>query len=114
MSNHDEITLSLPEAATFLKMSPAVLRQKASLGIIHGAKPGKCWVFIQSDLVAYLRSMYPTREQAPLSDKQEKYPCHSLNAATRGGYDLHPPAASKYADLLKLPTNSKRKNSSTA
>ena len=39
-------TLDLNEAAEFLRMSPAVLRQKARAGIIKGAKPGKRWVFL--------------------------------------------------------------------
>jgi len=33
-------TLDLNEAAEFLRMSPAVLRQKARAGIVKGAKPG--------------------------------------------------------------------------
>ncbi|NIB44445.1 helix-turn-helix domain-containing protein [Pseudomaricurvus alkylphenolicus] len=109
--NNQEVTLDLIESAAFLKMSPAVVRRKAKQGIIKGAKPGKCWVFLQSDLVAYLRSLYPNGEQTPLSDRQERRLCHSTNAATRGGCDLPPPTASKYADLLKLPTDDKRKNS---
>ncbi|MCH9697761.1 MAG: helix-turn-helix domain-containing protein [Gammaproteobacteria bacterium] len=100
-------TLDLIEAATFLHMSPAVLRQKACAGIIRGAKPGKRWVFLESDLADYLRSLYSDHGQAPQSDnRQEKPLCHSTNAATPGGYGSAPPAASKYADLLKLPTNS--------
>ncbi|WP_084610143.1 helix-turn-helix domain-containing protein [Sedimenticola selenatireducens] len=100
-------TLDLNQAAAFLHMSPAVLRQKACAGIIKGAKPGKCWVFLENDLADYLHSLYSNRGQAPQSDRvQEKKPCHSSNAATSGGCDLAPPAASKYASLLKLPTNS--------
>ncbi|MEN8133738.1 MAG: helix-turn-helix domain-containing protein [Pseudomonadota bacterium] len=105
MSNEHR-TLDLNEAAEFLHMSPAIVRQKARAGIIKGAKPGKCWVFLENDLADYLRSLYPTHGQAPQSDRvQENKPCHSLNAATPGGCDLAPPAASKYADLLKLPTS---------
>ena len=36
--NNQYQTLNLIEAAMFLHMSPAVLRQKARAGIIHGAK----------------------------------------------------------------------------
>lgn len=64
----NEVTFDLVEAAKFLHMSPAVLRQKARRGLVKGAKPGKCWVFLKSDLVLYLRSLYPTHEQAPCSD----------------------------------------------
>jgi excisionase family DNA binding protein len=52
-------TLSLQEAAIFLKMTPEGLRRKAIKGEIPGAKPGKCWVFREDDLAEYLRSLYP-------------------------------------------------------
>jgi len=109
---NNEFTLTLQQAADFLHMSPAVLRQKAARGLILGAKPGKCWVFLQSDLVAYLRSLYPTREQAPCSDK-EVIPCHFINAAVSGGSNLRPPADNSYADLLKLPIDGSPRNSTT-
>ncbi|MCP5418863.1 MAG: helix-turn-helix domain-containing protein [Chromatiaceae bacterium] len=100
-------TLNLNEAAEFLHMSPAVLRQKASLGTIHGAKPGKRWVFLEADLADYLRSLYPSRGQAPQSDTaQEIKPCRSTNAVIYGGCDSAPPTASEYASLLKLPIGS--------
>ena len=68
MDSGNERTLDLQEAADFLRLSPAALRQKAQSGIIRGAKPGKCWVFLQSELVAYLKSLYSTGEQTPCSD----------------------------------------------
>ncbi|WP_446810575.1 helix-turn-helix domain-containing protein [Methylomonas sp. 2BW1-5-20] len=55
------------QAAEFLHMSPAVLRQKAKAGLVKGAKPGKCWVFLQDDLADYLRSLYLDAGQAPQS-----------------------------------------------
>ena len=48
-------TFNLEEAAEFLHMSPAVLGQKAREGLIRAAKPGKRWVFLEDDLVSYLR-----------------------------------------------------------
>ena len=51
-------TLSLKEAAELLKCNPEVLRQKAKAGIVPAAKPSKSWVFIEDDLVAYIRSLY--------------------------------------------------------
>lgn len=73
-----EITLDLQQAAAFLHMSPTVLRQKARRGIVKGAKPDKCWVFLKSDLVLYLRSLYSTHEQTSCSDWKEVSPCHSF------------------------------------
>jgi excisionase family DNA binding protein len=63
----DEITFLLKEAAAFLHMSPEVLRRKATTGEIPGAKPGKCWVFLKSDLVEYLHSIQTGYGQASLS-----------------------------------------------
>ena len=113
MDSGHERTLDLQEAAAFLRMSPAVLRQKARSGKVRGAKPGKCWVFLQSDLVAYLRSLYAGDEQMPCGDWKEVFPCHSLNAVPSGGSGSRPRTGSRYADLLGLPTNDKRKSSTT-
>ena len=63
----DDDTLDLAGAAKFLKMNREFLRQKVKAGEIPGAKPGKCWCFIKSDLIAYLRSHYSTKAQAMLS-----------------------------------------------
>ncbi len=49
-------TLDLQEAAAFLRMNPETLRQKTKAGIIPGAKPGKCWVFLEDDLAEYIRT----------------------------------------------------------
>lgn len=51
-------TLSLTEEARFLKLSPEALRRKAKTGEIPGAKAGKCWCFLEDDLVTFLRSRY--------------------------------------------------------
>ena len=51
-------SLTLREAADFLKMHPEELRRRTRLGLIPGAKVGKCWVFLDVDLADYLRSNY--------------------------------------------------------
>ena len=48
-------TMTLGEAAEFLKMSSEALRVKAKNKQITGTKLGKRWVFIQEDLEALLR-----------------------------------------------------------
>lgn len=97
-------TLDLQEAALFLRMSPAVLRQKAKQGQIKGAKPGKRWVFLEDDLADYLRQLYAAGGQAPLSDK-EKSECHLGNVVLSGGSDSPPRTESEYRNLLGLPIN---------
>lgn len=51
-------TLNLKEAAAFLHLHPHTLEAKARAGEVPGAKPGKCWVFLDFDLVDWLRSQY--------------------------------------------------------
>jgi len=59
--------LNLNEAAEFLHIHPTTLQGKAKSGEIPGAKPGRAWVFIEEDLVAWVRSRYrappPSKEQ---------------------------------------------------
>ena len=108
-------TLDLPEAAHFLRLSPATLRQKAKLGLIPGAKPGKRWVFLESELAQYLRSLYALPGQAPLSDctPKEVESCHSTNAANSGGCVSSPLTDAEYADQLGLQTVRQPRNITT-
>ena len=57
-------TLSLIEAANFLKMHAEEVRRRAKSGRLPGAKLGKRWVFILDDLVEYIRSQYSIPRQA--------------------------------------------------
>jgi hypothetical protein len=105
-------SLSLAEAARFLKLHPTTLAAKARAGEIPGAKLGKCWVFLEVDLIEHVRSHYPTR--ALQGDCTEKSVCHFTNAKT------HPRGGSKsltmekaYRKALGLPTANKRRNTTT-
>ncbi|MXS81527.1 helix-turn-helix domain-containing protein [Nitrosomonas oligotropha] len=106
-------TLNLDEAAQFLRMHPEEVRRRAKAGIIPGAKVGKCWVFIEDDLVACLRSLYATPRQALQVGHGEKQLCHSLNAVRRGGLVSPHQAASELDALLQLKTKPKHRNSTT-
>jgi hypothetical protein len=102
-------TYDLREAAMFLRMSPAVLCRKARKGEIKAAKPGKCWVFLEADLVAYLGSLYSQSWQAPLSDSDVGGSTWEFsNAVTCGGLGLSPQKADEYGSLLGLPTRKLR------
>ncbi|MHB1099466.1 MAG: helix-turn-helix domain-containing protein [Burkholderiales bacterium] len=74
-------TLDLHAAAELLRIHPVTLRDKARLGEIPGAKIGKCWVFVDVDLIDYIRAQYPSRVMQ--GDTKEKTLCHSTNAKTR-------------------------------
>lgn len=49
-------TLNLEDCAAFLKIDPSTAQKLAARGELPGAKIGRAWVFLEDDLVAYLRS----------------------------------------------------------
>lgn len=107
-----ETTMDLVDAAAFLKMSPEALRRKAKDGLIPGCKPAKSWVFMQSDLVAYLRARYASSWQASQSGPKEVL-CHSFDAVAVGGSRSRPRQESEYAALLELQTGGKPSSTTT-
>jgi len=107
-------TLALRDAAELLHMNPEALRQKAKAGIIPAAKPGKCWVFVEEDLLNYLRSLYACRQQAVrVTDSSEVTQCHFTDAVRRGGLRSPHQVENEYAGLLGLSTGKKRKSYTT-
>jgi excisionase family DNA binding protein len=48
-------TLDLLECADFLKIDRTTLLRLANAGEITGAKIGRAWVFLEDDVVAYLK-----------------------------------------------------------
>jgi hypothetical protein len=108
-------TLDLVQAAAFLRMHPEEVRRRAKLGLLPGAKPGKAWIFIEDDLVAYVRARYAGSWQAlQVTSRKEQEPCHSTNAEVRGGLISPRRKESALDALLTLKTRSKRKNSMTS
>lgn len=107
-------TLTLEEAAEFLHLHPITLARRAKAGIVPGAKPGKCWVFVEVDLIEYLRSQY-RRQTSTESMTKEKQSCHSIDQKSRriGGSTL-PATDDEYAKVLGLQKESRRRNSTTA
>jgi excisionase family DNA binding protein len=51
-------TLTVPEVCTLLKIHKDTLYQRVAWGIIPGAKIGRAYVFIEENLIAYLRGQY--------------------------------------------------------
>jgi len=56
------LTFTLNEAATFLKLHPHTVQERARAGIIPASKPGRRWVFLQTELEAYLLTCRSIRE----------------------------------------------------
>jgi hypothetical protein len=105
-------TLDLYQAAEFLHVSPRILRGRAASGEVPGAKPGKCWVFIEDDLVCYLREQYASARHMPRRGSKE-IGAWSIDAEQYGGSGLADPTASEYESLLGLKISAPRKNSTT-
>ena len=97
-------TLDLQEAAKFLHVHPEELRQRARVGKIPGAKVGRCWIFVEDDLVAHVRSLYASPRQALQVTLKKEIECHFANAAVSGGSTSSLQTGSEYAALLGLPT----------
>jgi excisionase family DNA binding protein len=76
-------TMTLIEAAEFLKMTPEGLRRKAACGEIPGAKPGRRWCFCENDLAEYLRSLYA--DTANVSQGAVKVGRRKLWHSVKGG-----------------------------
>ena len=104
-------TLSLIEAAEFLKMHREEVRRRAKSGQLPGAKLGKRWVFILDDLVEYIRSQYSSSRQALRVDSEKEVNlCHSTSAVVRGGSRSPHQAESVLDVLLAQPIKPKHKN----
>ena len=107
-------TLTLAEAAGFLKMHPEEVRCRAKRGLIPASKPGRRWVFIDEDLAAFLRGKYAIDWRAlRVTSEKERTPWVSANEAQSGGSISRHHQASEYDKVLKLEARPKRRNYTT-
>jgi len=104
-------TFTLRKAAAFLHIHPEELRQRAKAGRIPGAKVGRAWVFLEEDLISFVRSLYGPPRQAPKVPSNKEVTCHYAGAKGSGRSTSSVPEDSEYANLLGLPIKSPRKNS---
>jgi hypothetical protein len=106
-------TLDLQAAAAFLHIHPVTLQEKARAGEIPGAKIGKCWVFVDVDLIEHIRSQYARRVLQ--SERKELEPCHSTNAPIhRIGGSRSATAEQQYSAALGLKTKLKPGSTTTS
>jgi excisionase family DNA binding protein len=111
-------SLTIKEAAEFLKCGVSTLQRKAKSGEIPARKIGKKWVFIREHLADFVSGRYTqAREGLRVLDggltTQESNQWQSTNkkTATSGTSTSSTQTANEYANLLGLKTNNKRKNS---
>ena len=83
-------TLTLAEAAGFLKMHPEEVRCRAKRGLIPASKPGRRWVFIDEYLAEFLRSKYATDRQAlRVTSEKTRTPWVSANGSKAKATEFH-------------------------
>jgi hypothetical protein len=108
-------TLDLKAAARFLHLHPVTVSRLAKAGRLPGAKPGKCWVFLDVDLADWLRAKYAV--QASQGDFVERRLaiCHSSDAKTRrtGGSISEPRLDAEYSRALGLRTDGEHRSTTT-
>ena len=104
-------TLTLQEAAELLKIHPVTLLNKANAGEVPGAKIGKCWVFVEIDLIEHIRSRYAV--QALAVDHERYMSCRSSSTTSRpiGASIARAAVDHLYNEALGLKTTSPRRNS---
>src|SRR5574337_574296 len=103
-------TLTLTEAAAFLKMHPEEVRSRAKRGVLPACKPGRRWVFIDEDLAAFLRDRYSSRRQAlRVASEKGRSAWPYASEAPSGGSTSPPHRASAYEEALKPATRPKRR-----
>src|SRR6266581_498266 len=106
-------TLTLQEAAKLLHIHPVTLLRKAQSGDVPAAKPGKCWVFVDIDLVDYLRSNY-RRQASKDSVRKEANEWLSIDQKSRPTGGLTSPSTDdEYAKVLGLQTERKPRSITT-
>ena len=108
-------TLNLDEAAAFLHVHKEELRVRAKCGVIPGARVGRRWIFLEHDLISYVRSLYPVQRQALQSDIEKGADtCHFASLkATSGGLISTRRMEREYAEALGLEAGRRRRNTMT-
>ena len=64
-------TLDIDECAEFLKINKNTASELASKGMLPGAKIGRAWVFLEDELIEYLRSETRNQQRRRQSDFED-------------------------------------------
>jgi excisionase family DNA binding protein len=96
-----ENTLNLSQAAAFLHVHEQTLLKLARAGNVPAAKVGRAWVFIDVDLLAYIRGKY--RPQVVQGDLKGNLSCRSTNEKIHKSTGLSSQSVDKlYKEALGL------------
>jgi len=102
------LLLTVPQAAERLAVSLRTMQRLIQTGALPCIRLGRSVRIDPDDLAAMLNEV-----KARVITQEEKPACRSLNVVPSGGSASRHPTDAKYANLLKLPTAAKPRNSTT-
>ena len=110
----DPRILTLRQAAAFLALHPNTVRSLVRAGQLPGAKTGRNWRFIATDLVTWIRTRYPERARVQLSadDKEAKW--HSIDVQAHIMSNSQHRTERQLDILLERPTAKRPRNITTS
>ena len=102
-------TLSTQQAAEFLKAEPSTIRALVSSGELKAAKIGKGYVFLNEDLVAYIKLNYTANRKNEGENHVKERSCQlSKETGARTGILNFPSMEKQYSKALERKTAPKR------
>jgi excisionase family DNA binding protein len=94
-------TLNIQQAAEFLGAHKETIRRLASRREIPATKIGRSWIFIEQDLVMYIRNKYSTCDASQGVAYRSKTKWHSTKETGSGGL-ISSIKESEYVKVLGL------------
>ncbi|WP_082642755.1 helix-turn-helix domain-containing protein [Legionella spiritensis] len=92
-------TLNIQQAAEFLGAHKETVRRMAARKQIPGVKIGRSWIFIEHDLVTYIRNKYSSNDASQGDHRRLKW--HSTKEMKYGGL-ISGTKEKEYAKVLGL------------
>ncbi|HBD9275090.1 TPA: helix-turn-helix domain-containing protein [Legionella pneumophila] len=78
-------TFNIEEASEFLGAHRETIRRMAASGELPAAKIGKSWIFLEQDLVMYIRNKYSTCDASQGVNRRSIDIWHSTKEMESGG-----------------------------
>lgn len=75
-------TLNLEETARFLKVHIETVGRLAKTGQLPGAKIGRSWVFLEEDLIEYLREQIQAQQTMRVEKSEVREPTDNSKSPT--------------------------------
>ncbi|WP_147692649.1 helix-turn-helix domain-containing protein [Vogesella mureinivorans] len=110
-----ERTMDVHGAAAFLHVCPSTAYELARNGDVPATKVGRSWVFLESDLVNFLRAKQnEQRQKAQVGEVVKGEVCRSTKEERLGGAISQRQAERELDSLLARVTGRKHRNSTTS